>query len=785
MKTLRNVLLRSVILFTALAATLVLPIASLAQINITSPPGINQGQPVAATSTTNALSDPAFIDAVAVSPNGTDISTMINTVYISTTLCPSLNGCVIDARGATGGQLVMNQNPFAGRNVRVKLLLGNLTYIACKPWVVPQAGIVVEGSGLTGSTTIGTIIKAGSAADCGTAFPNGTSLIQTTRQHGPFGSGNYSAVIQDGGSPPTNPTTDKFGSQWRFLTVDANDLADFCIFSASMEEKSGVFHFGCRGAKTACGFWDRAFQDGSGSGPSHFNIFDTTCDISSTTNNLTRGWVYEGAPTSVAFSSGTCTTTPHAYAQVSGGAVANITMTYGGLCTTPPTAVTVNTSAAVTPLTINTTGTCTTGINSNSSGICMAGGMVSSASAVGTDVTMTTSTVHGLHVGEAIVVSLVVVSSGNPYNGNATVTQVTSSTVFHYTLTPAPGTYMSMGKVIGTTLNNVLIQSGGSGYLNGVRGAGPWIERSTLRGTSATNRMADAIWIEASYGTHISDIHCEWLGTNPNDPMYGLSGGSANCVNFGGSGNAQNNAGRIENIDVGNNSGGGQIVHLAAGGVSGAAPSNQGTSLANIAFESVTGSTAVAIQDDTVPPLPTVPSLPLDGTCIGCISLKNGNGNGVIPQYISGWGTGRNALRSLASAFTATTTAFTTVGNWAWTLQANKSYALSCQISYKAATTSGGLALAVNGTASSSNLWVGANVPLSANTFVNGVATTFGTAAVNSAVTTASTNFMAIFSGQITVGSTFGTFQVQAATTTNGETLTINPGSWCEVKDAN
>jgi hypothetical protein len=288
--------------------------------------------------------------------------------------------------------------------------------------------------------------------------------------------------------------------------------------------------------------------------------------------------------------------------------------------------------------------------------------------------------------------------------------------------------------------------------------------------------MADAIWIEASYGTHISDIHCEWLGTNPNDPMYGLSGGSANCVNFGGSGNAQNNAGRIENVDVGNNSGGGQIVHLAAGGVGGAASSNQGTSLANIAFESVSGSTAVSIQDDTVP------LLPVDSICTGCVKFTNGNGNGVVPQYISGWGTGRIALRVLLppQSFTTNSTSLATVGNWMWTVQANKNYALTCQLSYQA-DSGGGLTIGASG--ASATVWLGANVALSANAFTNKILAAYGS--VPTTVSTGATNFMATFVGQLTIGGSSGTFQVQAASTTTMKNLTINQGSWCELKDAN
>jgi hypothetical protein len=695
MKTL-NVFVCRVLLPTGLVAIFLSPGTTLAQTNVTTSTGITQGQPVAATGNPTVTSDPAYIDAVAYNTSGTDISAMINAVYTNTTVCPSANGCVIDARGATGSQLVMNQNPFAGRNVRVKLLLGNFTYVACVPWVVPQTGVIVEGSGLTGSTAIGTIIRAGKVVGdgCLVDFPGSgaaASLIQTSWQHGPFAANptpGYSAVIQDGSPSQLN---DKFGSQWRFLTVDAKDLADFCFFSSSMEEKSGVFHFGCRGAVTACGFWDRAFQIGSptgGSGPTHFNIFDTTCDISSGTNNQTRGWVYEGARTFITLSGGNCTAAPHAYPVISStGHVTSATITYKGTgCSnvTPPSCA-VNTAVGVT-----TTATCTTSVD-----------------------------------------------------GSGAVTAVN-------------------------------ITNQGAGYPFSNRGGGPWIERSTLRGTGTSNQMADALWLEGSYDAHISDIHCEWLGTNPNDPIYsGILGGPANCVNFGGSGNAQNSAGRIENVDVGNNGGGGQVVHLAAGGVSGAAPSNQGTSLANIAFEAYSG-TATTIQDDTAP------STPVDSACTGCLVLSN-SGNGVVPQYISGWGTGRVALRVLSSAFSTTSTTLATVGPWVWTVQANKSYAVSCRLSYQAAS-GGGLTIGAGGAGTA--VWLGANVATAAGAFTNTVLTT-GYGSISTTVGTPATNFVATFDGQITVSSTSGTLQVQAASTSTMKNLTINPGSWCRLDDAN
>lgn len=656
-------------------------LAQTPNVSTPNPPGFIAGQPVSATGATTVASDPAVIDVAAL--GGSDVSAMINTVYTSTTLCPSSGndvGCVIDARGVSGGQLVMKTNPFANRSIRVKLLLGSHTYVACVPWVVPQAGIIVEGSGVTGSTAQGTIIRAGTnqGDTCNADFPGGQGALAFSWQHGPFPVNNYFAVIEDGDG---GQITDKFGSQWRFLTVDANNLADFCIFSASMEEKSGVFHFGCRNPKSACGFWDRAFQKGSpnggGSGPTHFNIFDTTCDIP--TNNSTYGWVYEGAPTSITLSGGTCSVAAHAYPNVSGGNVTSAQVTYGGSCTVAPACA----------------------INS------------------------------------------------------------------------ASGTGRSCSAALSSGAVTITLSGTGTSYNNANRGGGPWIERSTIRGSDTNHRMADGVWIEGTYDAHISDIHCEWLGSNPN-------GSHANCVDFGGSGDAQNSGGRIENIDVGNNAGTGgdaQVVHLAAGGVSGASPSSQGTSLANIAFEAYPGS-AAAIQDDTSAPLP------VDTLCTGCLSLTNASGNGAVPQYISGWGTGRAALRSLTAQFTTTGTGLTDVPNWIWTIQTGKNYALHCQLSYQAAT-NGGLAPALSGTASFSNLWFGANVPLSASTFTNGIATGLNSKAVMMSVGTGgtNTNWMTTLAGQMTASAS-GTLKIQAASTGAGQ-LTINRGSWCDLKDSN
>jgi|GEM_PF-4105711 len=681
---------------------LLFPNASSSQTtNVTTPttPGLSRGFPASVSDNYKVVSDVGVIDAVAWAivnaPLDTEISQMINGVYRSS-LCT--NGCTIDARGASGTQLVMYTNPFANptnpSQQQVKLLLGNTTYIACVPWTIPQAGVIVEGAGLMGSLTQGTVIKAGSTGDCsktGAAFPNGASLITTTWQHGPFPVGTYSAVIQDG---PPSQINDKFGSQWRDLTIDATidstHSADFCFFSASMEEKSGLFHFACRGAQQACGFWDRAFQAGTnnpggGIGPTHFNIFDTTCDIASSTNNKTYGWVYEGAPNSIALTGVGCSAQPHAYPIMSGTAFTSSVITYAGAgCSSVSCAV------------------------------------------------------------------------NGPFGSGGSAAACTAT-------------------VTGGAVTAINITAAGSKYPNSSIGSGPWIERSTLRGTSGTNQMADAIWMEGAIDPHVSDIHCEFLGLDPD-------GSKASCVNFG-TGNAQNGGGHLESIDVANDAGGAQIVHLGAGGLNGGPTStgptqsadSQGTVLDALAFSGV-GGTQTAVQDDTSVPLP-VPA-----NCTNCISLTIPAGSALIPHYVSGWGSQRVAMRALRGNYTATATA-TTPSNWVWPMEKNKTYALHCQLIYESSATTAGLQLSIAGPPSPTSFWASGNLSLSATTGTNAAVTAFGNV-VSGNVVTINTFFPANLAAQITP-SVAGPFQVQVATASGSATVVIEQGSWCELMDAN
>lgn len=402
----------------------------------------------------------SVVDAEA-SGTGTDGAAKIASIIASSSLCPSTGnniGCIIDARGITGTDLVFKSNPFHGSNRSVVLLLGNHTYVACVPWVSGQSGYMIMGVDAPASVVGGTHIRSGTATDgCAGTFPNGASQLVFTWQHGLYPAATYAALYNDCGDPttdsPTGVTADCFGGEVWNTQFDCSDstgnpvsTCNFGYFTAASEERGGLHNVSVKNPATACGFWDRSTQIGppspGGSGPVHFGLWDTTCTPSSTSDLTVDGWVAELNSTTITFTgqSGCTAATnpaasgvPTAYTTISAGIpVTPAIITNAGNCTTPPTACVLNSGHP----TGFVAGTCT----------------VTSAAPVISTVTF----------------------GGSPAN---------------YPTAAVPG-------------------------------GGPIIIRSTITGSGATNRIRNAIAIEGDRDTVIEHIHTERVGdTGP--PLVG------------------------------------------------------------------------------------------------------------------------------------------------------------------------------------------------------------------------------------------------------------------------
>jgi len=281
-------------------------------------------------------------------------------------------GGTIDMRGVVpqGTNAICGTNMFANSNKPYTVWLGNYNLVLCVPQITPQIGGHWIGVAQMNSVYGGTVIRTGTAAECtaagfGGAFPNSTSQIVTTWQHGPFPAGTRTALINSGGNVSTGAPAglnDAFNFTLKYLTLDCsdgagNDVANFGYFTSNDEENSGLYELTIRNCISAGAFWDRQFNNGGGSGPTHMNA-DTlqitnnhqSCTSglpgSGTCPNPSYGIVFEGHTSFISFDGGTCTQLPTAYTITMSGIPTAPVLTSGGNCSVLPTGCTLHVSGS-------------------------------------------------------------------------------------------------------------------------------------------------------------------------------------------------------------------------------------------------------------------------------------------------------------------------------------------------------------------------------------------------------------------------------------------------------
>lgn len=136
----------------------------------------------------------------------------------------------------------------------------------------------------------------------------------------------------------------------------------------------------------------------------------------------------------------------------------------------------------------------------------------------------------------------------------------------------------------------------------------------------------------------------------------------------------------------------------------------------------------------------------------------------------------------LTSLFTTASTSLVNVTGLSFSVDANTSYVLTCELAYKSVA-SDGMSIAFTGPASPTLATYSVSYYTSA-TAANGASTTgnvFGTAIGGVTIVTANTDFPATISGGFTMGTNSGTLQLQVK---NGAavTLGIEAGSWCQLQ---
>lgn len=323
-----------------------------------------QGQPAVGTGT-QLTTDPLFLDANQYA--GADMCAKINAAYLAL----GTAGGVVDARAFTGSQ-ACNSNPFSGKNYSVVLLLGGVTVVTSVPWYTPQQSHTIQGIGGTG-----TIIQAcgpaapgwsGTTSKCtvgGVAvsqFPNATNTLSFTWPHGPFASGTYAALINDGGEGASEGSawsSNAFGGRVDGLKLDCGvDNNCFGYYTLNEQERSGLFNVNCGnlGTGSACGFWDRMGANTGQSGPTHYAVRDVNMNANLTADSSsTYGLVFEGAQIEVNLTGGGGSGATAWVTNVSAGVISGLTLGYAGSGYTSAPACTINTTATPT-----TTATCST-----------------------------------------------------------------------------------------------------------------------------------------------------------------------------------------------------------------------------------------------------------------------------------------------------------------------------------------------------------------------------------------------------------------------------------------
>jgi hypothetical protein len=277
----------------------------------------------------------------------------------------------IDARHFTGVQGCAS-NPFAGENVPVRLLLGNVFIVTSAPWFTPRiphaisgivsgepdlspfAGTIIAacGPGLNGvaGITYATVTSPhkctfGASGSVPTFPQAGSSVLTFNFIHGPFPTGTYSCVICGGGEDSTGD-----GNGWNMLGAgeEIHDLRIdvggnnniFAYYTMNEMERSlyqlirfGGFGSALSGASTnAAGmFFDDTESPNGQPGPARNVIRESTFTGDVGACSTCYGIAYEGSKYTIVFPSCTGANPPIAeVTTVSGGSITGMQVVYGG-----------------------------------------------------------------------------------------------------------------------------------------------------------------------------------------------------------------------------------------------------------------------------------------------------------------------------------------------------------------------------------------------------------------------------------------------------------------------
>ncbi|MGO9649365.1 MAG: hypothetical protein ACLPOO_15065 [Terriglobales bacterium] len=299
---------------------------------------------------------------------------------------------MIDARSFTGVQ-ACNSNPFAGFNLSVRLLLGNVFIVTSVPWWTPQADHSIEGvatgtysSTLPSLSAMGTTIAAcgaglnhtviwGGSSCLGGAvnvFPNGPTGVPATLPaftvpHGPFQNLTANAnacLLCGGGENGTLPegsgwNSNGAGEQISNVTLDlgggngaGTGPAVFGYYSLSSQERTTFSNMKWADYSPQGGagyFFDRTEAPTGTGAPGAPNPAGATRPVlrdqslvgagPTCPNLLCYGIVQEGANITIAFGSTSSTTAacnPYPILWVTGvnssGMITGVAIGYGGNC---------------------------------------------------------------------------------------------------------------------------------------------------------------------------------------------------------------------------------------------------------------------------------------------------------------------------------------------------------------------------------------------------------------------------------------------------------------------
>ena len=145
----------------------------------------------------------------------------------------------------------------------------------------------------------------------------------------------------------------------------------------------------------------------------------------------------------------------------------------------------------------------------------------------------------------------------------------------------------------------------------------------------------------------------------------------------------------------------------------------------------------------------------------------------------SGSGTTINFNRQTADATVASTTLINIHADLGWSAAASTNYAFRCVLSYSTASAAVGMALAMNGPASPTEVFYAAVIHITANGSVHsGIGTAFDTKVIGTQATTAAQ--VAHIEGFVRNGSNTGTIIPRFSNETGTTVITVQAGSHCK-----